>query len=231
MGSIRSIEPHTDAVGRTGWDILHSSSRALFLLAFLIVAIIALYLFRDDLPESDVIRDYAGYLLPLVLGLIFGRWLYWRYLRQFVIVQVEDPVSNIQREYEVSLGRFQRMTVEGLLNPVSTSGGVPLYRVLDFDTESDRIRAGWCHDPRTELAAVMVSRECWESLVSHDHDMTVRAEYLEQLRYQETISDGHNIASGLLDALKLPRSGAFPGSAPDGSADGDAEEVEHADKG
>ena len=219
MGFTRSTEPQGDAVGRTGWDVLYSSSRPLLLLAFLIVGIIALYLFRDDLPESET-----------VLGLVFGRWLYWRYLRQFVIIQVEEPGSNFQREYEVSLGRFQRMTVEGLLNPVSTAGGVPLYRVLSFDTETDTIRAGWCHDPRTELASVMVSRECWESLVRHDHDMTVKAERLEQLRYQDTIADGHNIAAELLDALKLPRySGNFGVSDPDDVSE-ESSEGEHEDK-
>ena len=230
MGFTKSTESQGDAVGRTGWDVLHSSSRTLLLLAFLIVGIIALYLFRDDLPESETVREYIGYLLPLILGLVFGRWLYWRYLRQFGIIQVEEPGSNFQREYEVSLGRFQRMTVEGLLNPVSTAGGVPLYRVLSFDTETDTIRAGWCHDPRTELASVMVSRECWKSLVRHDHDMTIKAERLEQLRYQDTIADGHSIAAELLDALKCPGySGNFGVSDPDDVSE-ESSEGEHEDK-
>lgn len=230
MGFTKSTDSGVDAVGRTGWDVLHSSSRTLLLLAFLIVGIIALYLFRDDLPESETVREYVGYLLPLILGLVFGRWLYWRYLRQFVIIQVEEPGSNFQREYEVSLGRFQRMTIEGLLNPVSTAGGVPLYRVLSFDTGTDTIRAGWCHDPRTELASVMVSRECWESLVRHDHDMTIKAERLEQLRYQDTIADGHSIAAELLDALKCPRySGNFGVSDPEDVPE-ESSEGEHEDK-
>lgn len=230
MGFTKSTEPQGDAVGRTGWDVLHSSSRPLLLLAFLIVGIIALYLFRDDLPESETIEESIGYLVPLILGFLFGRWLYWRYLRQYVILQVEEPGSNVQYEYEVSLQRFQRMRPEGLMNPVGTAGGVAMYRVLDVDFGTDSIRAGWCHDPRTELASVMVSRECWESLVRHDHDMTVRAERLEQLRFQDTIADGHNIAAELLDALKCPRySGNFGVSDPDDVPE-ESSEGEHEDK-
>ena len=59
MGFTKSTDSGVDAVGRTGWDVLHSSSRTLLLLAFLIVVIIALYLFRDDLPESETVREYA----------------------------------------------------------------------------------------------------------------------------------------------------------------------------
>lgn len=200
MGLFR---PTSDSVGRTGWDVLYSSSRVILLIVLLILLIAAMVILRDFISR-EAVKEAAAYLFPVAAGFAVGRWLYWRFLRQYVILQVEEPENNLQREYEVSLSRFRRMDVDGILNPVTTSSGAALYRVLEVDFSSDTIRAAWCHDRGMELAAVMSCRESWESLVAHDHEMTVRVQRLEELRYQETLADGRAIASELLSALRLP---------------------------
>ncbi len=198
----RSIE----GFGRTGWDFLYSRSH-IVLAALLIFGFILLSWIRPDLADAvvEAVLDNVELLLPLASGFVFGRFLYFRILRQYVILQVEDPEHNRQAEFEISLQRFQTMTVEdGIMNPVATASGIPLYRVLDFDPVRGTIRAGHCHDPKTDIASVMVQREHWESLVKHDHDKTLRVEELDQLRYQESVDQAHVMAASLLDALHMP---------------------------
>ena len=195
------------AVGRTGWDFLESS-KFLILIVLGIVVLACLLVFRPELFSGigEAWDAYKGYLLPVGAGIWVGRWLYMDYLRRYVVIQVEDPKGNLQCEYEVSEGYFSRLRVVGggILNPVTTGIGVPMYRVLELDTENGTIRPGDCHRPEWELANVMSVRDNWESLVSHDREMTTRVMALEEVRYQESMSYGREIASKLLDVLGMP---------------------------
>lgn len=201
--SSRSIDT---GFGRTGWDFLYAHPFVVLAVACILFYLVLSWI-RPEAADTLIqgISDNLDLLVPVVGGFIFGRFLYFRVLRQYVVLQVEDPEHNRQAEYEISLVKFRTMTVEdGIMNPVATAAGVPLYRVLYFDPINGIIRAGDCHDPKTDLASVMVRRECWRDLVAHDHDRTVKAEELMELRYQEVISKGSEIASELLEAFKLP---------------------------
>lgn len=202
----RSIDGEL-AVGRTGWDIL-ASGRRTFLAALMLILLVVILLVRPDAVSSavDAIKENAVYALPILGGWFFGRHLYRTYLRQVVIVQVEDPEHNVQAEYEVSRQRFERFVlVDGIANPVSTRGGSPLYRFMDFDPSTMEGRAAWCHDPETELASVLLVRERWEALVRHDHDSTLRAEELATIGYHETYSHARRLVNDALDSLVLDK--------------------------
>lgn len=190
-------------VGRTGWDFL-DSSKSTILIVIAVLALVTLAALRPDAVDAAVegVRANAVYALPLIAGFLFGRHLYRRYLRQYVIVQVEDPEHNVQAEYEVSRQRFEAFhSTDGIVRPVSTMAGIPLYRMLEFDPVSMEGRAGWCHDPCSDLPAVLLVRERWEALVMHDHDATLRAEELASLGYLESYAHARDLANRLLDGL------------------------------
>lgn len=204
--STSSTDPRgSEAVGRTGWDFLNS--KFIPLLAFIgIIVLMVLMAANPGLSDQlGELWDAAlPYVVPLVLGWLFGRHLYNRYLRQIVIVQVEDLEHNVQSEFEVSRVRFESLKVsDGILNPVSTLAGVPLYRFVDFDPMTMTGRSAWVHDPRSDLASVLLVRSRWESLVKHDLDMTMRAEELAVLGHQETYEHAQELSNSLLDSLEL----------------------------
>lgn len=203
----RSTDPAPEATGRTGWDFLVRSGPNILVIV-VILALVVLAVANPGALDSLIawVRENAVYAMPLILGFLFGRHLYRRYLRQYVIVQVEDPEHNVQAEYEVSRQRFESFhPTDGIVRPVSTMAGIPLYRMLEFDPLTMEGRAAWCHDPDTDLSAVLLIRERWESLVKHDHDATLRAEELATLAYAESYRHGRELANDLLDGLSLDR--------------------------
>lgn len=181
----------------------------------LLAAIIALYIFRPDDVRYvvsvivDHFRQYGIYYLLaitfFVIGWAFGRYLFVTYFDSYVILQVEDPQSNLQAEYLLSASYFETLKViGGVVNPVSTPSGLKLYRCLEFNPKERYVRYAYCHDPSVDISYTLSVRELWEKLVKHDHDMTLRVRYLESMAYHETLIEGRTLANRLLDSLDYP---------------------------
>ena len=195
------------STGKTKWDVLSGSFKWIVLGFMAIIAIAILYATVPSASQtiSEAISEYGGYAVPFVLGLIFGYWVYFRFIRDYVIIQVEDIDHNLQLEYEISRIRFKKMTIKnGAVNPQSTGDGHQLYRCRRYSKETDEIDLGYCHSSETEYAVIMTIQDKFDALVQHDHDMTVRVVFLEKMSYHESVQFGHDIAGGCLDALGVP---------------------------
>lgn len=192
--------------GRTKWDVLSGPFKWAVLGFVIIIVIIILYAIpATSQTISDIVSEYGPYVVPFVLGLVFGYWVYFQFIRDYVIIQVEDINHNLQLEYEISRIRFKKMTIKnGAVNPQSTGDGHQLYRCRDYNKETDEIDLGYCHRTDTEYAVIMTIKDKFDALIQHDHEMTVRVVFLEKLSYHESVEFGHEMAGGCLDALGMP---------------------------
>jgi len=191
--------------GRTKWDFFSGSFKWFALGALVLIAIVFLYCYSGTSEQmSYVISEYGPYAVPFIMGLGFGYFLYFYFMRDYVVVEVENIEANTQAIYEVSRIRFKRLIVKkGAVRPSSTKDGHELYRCTHFDHNIDEITFGDCHDPKFDYASVMTKSQYWDALITHDKEKSMRVEFLEKMSYQETLVHAHDISGGYADALGI----------------------------
>ncbi len=126
--------------GKTIYDLLSGTGTKIFVIALLLIGIVAYSLFKEDIDPllSEIgpyIEEYWPLIIPVVGGAYFGEELYYEYLRKTVILRIDRIDCGRYGAFRVTKDFFLTLSKDRNVTPFSTYSGEELYfcSKIDFD--------------------------------------------------------------------------------------------------
>jgi len=184
--------------GRTIYDMLSGKGNVILALILIAMALLFAHFMNIDLTEP--IRENIPYLVPVIGGLYFGKWLYYNHIRRIVILRRDDVQHNVYYEFAVSTELFKSMKKDEFAIPSVTNSGVMLFHCDLIDFDNNQIVYAGMHNRMSSV--VVISRDSlFKKMCKHGSEITKENVELDNALYIRGRQYSRRIVKDTLDSV------------------------------